>query len=86
MEAAKFRRELAKVETLGKLEADPVRAAYYRGRGRGLRRRYHGENFGTEAEHDLFMAAAESGLDAERRALGKGYRDGLNLTGEEHDR
>ena len=43
---------------------------------RGLRRAHHGERFGTAAEHELWLAAAESS-DPVRADLGRGYRAGL---------
>ncbi len=75
MDCGHFRRELNKARTLG--ETEPNRAAYWRGYTRGLRRSYHGEQFGTAEEHNLYLAAAEDPLDGERRELGRGYRDGL---------
>jgi len=39
---------------------------------RGLRRVHHGEQFGTQAEHDQYMA-----MSGERQALGDGYRSGF---------
>jgi len=45
---------------------------------RGLRRAHHGERFGSEAEHDLWLSAAES-ADLQRAALGRGYIAGLTL-------
>jgi hypothetical protein len=42
---------------------------------RGLRRRYHGEQFGTDQEHAQWIAL---GLDGDpREDLGRGYRDGF---------
>ena len=43
---------------------------------RGLRRAFHGENFGTIQEHDLWYSAVESD-DSVHQMRGKGYRDGL---------
>lgn len=49
---------------------------YATGYQRGMRRRYHGENFGTDAEHEKWLSM---GLDGDHRAdLGQGYRDGLD--------
>ena len=76
MTEADFKRELGKAQTMQSLESDPEKAAYWRGYQRGIRRNYHGPNFGTEEEHGRFMAAQDS-PDAERRAIGRGYRDGL---------
>lgn len=46
---------------------------YATGYQRGLRRHYHGENFGTDDEHEKFMA-----LEGNRGEIGRGYRDGFN--------
>lgn len=48
---------------------------YAAGYQRGLRRCYHGENFGTtdsNLTHDQWMA-----MDGHRQELGDGYRDGF---------
>lgn len=48
---------------------------YSAGYQRGLRRHYHGDKFGTDAEHNLWL---KMGIDGDHRTeLGKGYRDGL---------
>jgi len=52
------------------------RADYWAGVQRGLRRAYHGANFGTDAEHVLWCAAINSDYPM-RKQLGQGYRDGL---------
>jgi hypothetical protein len=75
MDQEQFKREMIRARTLG--ETDPDRADYWRGYTRGLRRAYHGEDFGTAEEHNLYLAAAEEPLDGGRRDLGRGYRDGL---------
>jgi hypothetical protein len=48
---------------------------YATGYQRGLRRHYHGEDFGTEAEHRKFMGLWSEG---HREDIGRGYRDGFN--------
>jgi len=48
---------------------------YWRGYIRGLRRCYHGENFGTNEEHEQWMNMIK---DEDRKELGRGYRDGYN--------
>lgn len=45
---------------------------YQRGYRQGLRRNYHGENFGTADEHARWMA-----LSGHRAEMGRGYRDGF---------
>ena len=50
---------------------------YWSGYQQGLRRRYHGEKFGTDNEHELSMSLA--GDDTQDRAdRSCGYRDGFN--------
>jgi len=79
-----FRRLLIRAQTLRETDVDcsAARSAWWRGYIRGLRRAHHGDNFGTEAEHALFMDAVNS-RDESRVALGKGYRAGLTLTASE---
>lgn len=48
---------------------------YYAGYMRGLRRHYHGEKFGTENEHAMWLALDE---DETRADIGRGYRDGFD--------
>lgn len=46
---------------------------YWSGYQRGLRRRFHGEDFGTDAEHKKWLTADG---DESRRQESQGYRDG----------
>jgi hypothetical protein len=71
---AQFQHEMSKAQTFQGLEPD--RAEYWIGYARGLRRLFHGENFGTPQEHDLWLAAVDSD-DVLRQQRGQGYRDGL---------
>ena len=75
---------MRRADTLRKSENDAMREAWWTGYIRGLRRAHHGENFGTAAEHDLWLSAIESS-DARRAALGRGYRAGLTLEPHEPD-
>ena len=50
------------------------RPDYHAGYMRGLRRSYHGENFGTDEAK--WLALTED-LDEARRERGRGYQDGL---------
>ena len=52
------------------------RPDYYAGYQRGLRRAYHGDNFGTEQEHELWLLLVDSPY-ADRHERGLGYVDGL---------
>lgn len=49
--------------------------AYWKGYRQGLKRRFHGETFGSDAEHEQWMAQAQCD-DTETRERGQGYRDG----------
>lgn len=64
--------------TLRRIESDPVRAEWWAGYMRGLRRAHHGTRFGSQAEHEMWLTAIESD-DQMRAALGRGYRAGLRL-------
>lgn len=65
---------MIKAEAMLKIEAAKV--GYWRGYIRGLRRAHHGEKFGLEAEHQFYMSLITDS-DADRRQIGKGYREGL---------
>ncbi len=49
---------------------------FWAGYIRGLRRHYHGEKFGTENEHLLWLASVNS-ADEDRQMRGRGYHAGL---------
>jgi len=66
-----FKHEMIKAKTFHDLGE---RAEYWAGYMRGLRRRYHGEKFGTEEEHQIWMTADG---DETRRDRSQGYRDGF---------
>lgn len=69
---------MRRADTLRRVEPDPIRAEWFAGYMRGLRRAHHGERFGSATEHDLWLSAADS-ADPSRAALGRGYRAGLTL-------
>lgn len=69
---------------LRRVEPDYVRGYWWAGYIRGLRRAHHGETFGTQAEHDLYLSASASD-DPSRAALGRGYRAGLTLESRDPD-
>lgn len=73
---------LRRADTLRKLETDPIRDSWWVGYMRGLRRAHHGESFGSQAEHEMWISAAESD-EPTRAALGRGYAAGLTLTSRE---
>jgi hypothetical protein len=56
--------------------SDLTNSDYWLGYRRGLRRAYFGARFGSAAEHDAWMALADS-ADAGLAARGRGYREGL---------
>ena len=58
---------------------DTANRDWWTGYIRGLRRAHHGAQYGTDAEHALFLSAADSD-DPSRAALGRGYRAGLTMT------
>lgn len=76
---------LRRADTLRRMESNPVRESWWTGYMRGLRCAHHGERFGTQAEHDLWLSAAES-TDPQRAALGRGYLAGLTLESRDPDR
>lgn len=75
---SKFASLMRRADTLRRVEPDPIRAEWWAGYMRGLRRAHHGGAFGTAAEHDLWLSSADS-PDESRAALGRGYRAGLTL-------
>lgn len=81
MDRITFERMMRHAQTLAKLETPD----YYAGFQRGLRRQYHGSSFGTDTEHQQWLALVND-PDASRRAKGRGYRDGLTATGKPTDR
>lgn len=64
MNDQKFKAYMEAARTLG--------GDYSAGYQRGLRRHHHGENFGTAAEHERWLA-----MDGHRQEQGDGYRDGF---------
>lgn len=75
MTAAQFQHAMGAAETFQRLAEEPLSADYWAGYIRGTRRLYHGERFGTDAEHDLWMKAVNSD-DATRQRRGEGYQAG----------
>ena len=74
MNEQQFQAEIRRAQTMIRLAPDE--ADYYAGFMRGLRRAYHGESFGTEAEHQTWLALVDDS-DTARAERGRGYRDGL---------
>ena len=71
-----------RADALRRIEPDPVKIDWWTGYMRGLRRAHHGERFGTEAEHQLWLSAVESD-DPSLVARRNGYLAGLTLTAQE---
>ena len=70
-----YEREMIRVKTMMDVGDDQN---YCMGYQRGLRRKFHGENFGTDDEYNLWLSAADSS-DPSRKHRGQGYHDGYNL-------
>jgi len=73
MEKAEFEAKLRKAMTFYELGKS---SDYWCGYVSGLRRRYYGENFGTEGEHDKRVSLVN---DESRRDMGCGYREGYGM-------
>ena len=73
MDEQQFKQEMAKAKTFWDLDENKD---YWRGYIRGLRRRYHGDDFGTDEEHEQWMNMIH---DEYREQLGRGYRDGYTI-------
>lgn len=70
-----FETELRRAESM---RAAGDRPDYWIGYERGLRRAFYGSSFGTDGEHETWMAAANADPDDRpRHERGLGYRDGL---------
>ena len=72
MTEQRFQHELLRAQILEKYPPPPTTADYWAGYQRGLRRAYHGENFGTPEEHKLWLSLSSSD-DETRRERGYGY-------------
>jgi hypothetical protein len=75
---------IRRADTLRRVEPDPIKTEWWAGYMRGLRRAHHGESFGSQAEHQMWLDAAKSD-DPSRAALGQGYAAGLTLTARDPD-
>ena len=76
MERGLFERSLAHARMMERLEGPMGTAEYWSGFAQGLRRRFFGEAFGTQEQHEL-LYAENNGPDLCRAALGRGYRVGF---------
>ncbi|UCD32204.1 MAG: hypothetical protein JSV38_15845 [Desulfobacterales bacterium] len=73
MDRDTFEREMMRVKTMMNIQ----NRDYWAGYQRGLLRKYHGEKFGTNDEHEKWMSMAGD-TDKGRADRGQGYRDGFN--------
>ncbi len=71
-----FRLGLA-AKSLQEKATDESEQKFWEGYRRGLRRKYHGERFGTDDEHAEWMSFADELSDLSRRLRGIGYRAGF---------
>lgn len=74
MDLNTFENEMYKAKEFQKVGKKP---AYWTGFMHGLRRRYHGEKFGTLQEHHLWLTASGDRL---KKLRSQGYRDGYGCT------
>ena len=72
MEKKQFQSLLGMAKSMQSIDSD--RADFWSGFQRGLRRLYHGENFGTPDEHQKWMSCRDGHY---RRDLQTGYRAGF---------
>ncbi|MFA7177608.1 MAG: hypothetical protein WC114_10195 [Smithellaceae bacterium] len=75
MNEKKFQRLWRSAKTLSQVDETPNANEFWNSYIRGLRRNYHGENFGNPGEHETWMAL--TGPDETRRFRGIGYRAGF---------
>ena len=75
MKQSEFQTNMTGSKTFGEL-SDSADSDFWSGYQRGLRRHYHGEKFGTTAEHKLWMSL-HTDDDESRKMRGLGYRAGF---------
>ena len=73
-----YKDELQTADTIRQV-ADGDDVEFWAGYMRGLRRGPDGDNFGTEAEHEVWFSIPADEPDLTRRARGMGYRAGLSM-------
>ena len=76
MTEQQFQHAMGAAETFQRIAGDPLVADFWSGYIRGIRRRYHGEKFGTAEDHALWLEAVNSD-DESRQRRGEGYRAGF---------
>ena len=70
MEQSEFDHNMSGAKEFATLAEESTELNFWIGYQRGMRRHYHGEKFGTDEEHTLWMSLAET--------LGTGYRAGYS--------
>ncbi len=76
MTEQQFQSSMRAAKTFQGLSDAPNDSDFWSGYQRGLRRLYHGEKFGTENEHLLWLSLVDS-VDEASKAGGRGYRAGF---------
>jgi len=75
MTEKEFQTNMRAAKTFQGLSSEYGESDFWSGYQRGLRRHYHGEKFGTPAEHQKWMSLVD---DETRRELGLGYQSGFD--------
>lgn len=76
MNEREFKLNLTAAEAFQKMSDVPAENAFWGGYLRGIRRNYHGENFGTDETHYRHMGLCDA-PDAEHQLRGVGYKAGF---------
>lgn len=71
MREPEFKSKMLYAESMKKFDDRPD---YWAGYMRGLRRRFHGDKFGTDEDHEKWLSLI---YDETRSEMAKGYRDGF---------
>lgn len=72
-----FQHNIAGADSFRKFSGLPD-SDFWDGYIRGIRRNYHGTQFGTATEHTLWISLADEPRDDTRRFRGIGYRAGFD--------
>lgn len=83
MTETRFRELMNYGGAMQRTTADPLQVDFWTGYMRGLRRAHHGRSFGTDAEHEQWLALrgdANEARDMQGRGYRRGIRDGIGCT------
>ena len=80
MTEQEFQNNISGADTFHRFGGNPD-VYYWEGYGRGLRRNYHAEEFGTLDDHLLWSSMATDSENQQRRYRGIGYLVGLDGMG-----